>query len=174
MKRQNGGKGLVCCLRRNPGWTLRKAESLSCGWLLIFWRETLNDFFRLLRQTVDAMKLHQWTRQGLNWVIALVIRLCWLQKAVKDSHYTEKKEEPWQWWSQWVRVEASCSPNASVQGKVQKDLSLNNCCYYTYFHCLSFMWVKQLRMWLTLIPCLYGNNAILPFLKLTPALRIKS
>jgi hypothetical protein len=59
VERQNVGKGLVCSLRRNPGLTLRKAENLSYGRLMIFSRETLHDFFKLLRQTMEAMKLHR-------------------------------------------------------------------------------------------------------------------
>jgi hypothetical protein len=64
---QNSGKGLVCSLRRNPGLTLRKAGSFSYGRLIIFSRETLHDFFKLLTQTVDAMKLHQ--RSHLTWSV---------------------------------------------------------------------------------------------------------
>jgi hypothetical protein len=59
VERQNGGKGLVFSLRRNPGLTLRKAENISYGLLMMFIRETVHDFFRHLRQTMDVMKLHK-------------------------------------------------------------------------------------------------------------------
>jgi hypothetical protein len=39
---QNGGKGLVCFLTRNPCLTLRRAENLRYGQLKIFSRETLH------------------------------------------------------------------------------------------------------------------------------------
>jgi hypothetical protein len=38
---QNGGKRLVCSLRGNPCLTLRRAENLRYGRLMIFSRETL-------------------------------------------------------------------------------------------------------------------------------------
>jgi hypothetical protein len=46
---QNGGKGLVCSLRRNQGLTLRKAEDVIYGRLMKFSREILHDFFKLLK-----------------------------------------------------------------------------------------------------------------------------
>jgi hypothetical protein len=58
-ERQIVGKRLVCSLRRNPGLTLQKAENLSYGRPIIFSRETASDVFSLLRQTMDAMKMHQ-------------------------------------------------------------------------------------------------------------------
>jgi hypothetical protein len=51
MEMQNGEEVVVCC--RKPGLTLRKAKNLSYGRLMIFSRETLHHFFKLLRQTMD-------------------------------------------------------------------------------------------------------------------------
>jgi hypothetical protein len=59
VERQNYGETLACSLRRNPGLTPRKAEDLSYGRLMTLSRETLYDFLKLLRQTMEAMKLHQ-------------------------------------------------------------------------------------------------------------------
>jgi hypothetical protein len=53
------GKGWLAS-EKNPVLTLRKTEDLSYGRLMIFSRETLYDFFKLLKQTIDAIKLHQW------------------------------------------------------------------------------------------------------------------
>jgi hypothetical protein len=58
MERQKSGKALVCSLRRNPHLTLWKAENLSYGQLMMFSRDILHNFFKLLRQTMDGMKLH--------------------------------------------------------------------------------------------------------------------
>lgn len=42
---QSDGKGLVCSPRRNPGLTLRRAESLNYGWLMKFSRKIVNMIF---------------------------------------------------------------------------------------------------------------------------------
>jgi hypothetical protein len=52
---QNPWKGRMM----GKGLTLRKAENFSYGRLMIFSRETRHEFFTLLRQTMNAMKLHQ-------------------------------------------------------------------------------------------------------------------
>jgi uroporphyrinogen-III synthase len=54
-------------LRRNPALTLRKAENISDDRLMVFSRETLRDFFRLLRQTMDAVKLQE--RHHLIYIV---------------------------------------------------------------------------------------------------------
>jgi hypothetical protein len=46
-------------LTRKPGLALRKEENLSYGRLMGFSRETVDDFSKLLRQTLAATKLHQ-------------------------------------------------------------------------------------------------------------------
>jgi hypothetical protein len=57
MERWTGGKDwFISFLRRNPGLTLRKAEHLGYGRLRRFNREIVCDLFRLLRQTIDAIK----------------------------------------------------------------------------------------------------------------------
>jgi hypothetical protein len=42
------GKEWFAFLRRNPGLTIRKAEYLSYGRLMRFFRETVVDIFKLL------------------------------------------------------------------------------------------------------------------------------
>jgi hypothetical protein len=74
---ENDGKGLVCSLRRNPGLTLRKAENLNYGRLMKFSREIVYDFFKLLRQTMEAT-LTVWSREDLSWLTVLVMRSCCL------------------------------------------------------------------------------------------------
>jgi hypothetical protein len=51
MERENGGRGLVCCLG--------KAEKLSYDRLLRCNRETVDDFLKLSRPTMEAVTLHQ-------------------------------------------------------------------------------------------------------------------
>jgi hypothetical protein len=48
----------VECLTRKPGLTLRKEEDLSYGRLIRFRRDCGDDFSKLLRQTMKAMKLN--------------------------------------------------------------------------------------------------------------------
>jgi hypothetical protein len=43
----------------NPGLILRKEENLSYGRLMRFHTATVDDFFKLLGQKSDAVKLHQ-------------------------------------------------------------------------------------------------------------------
>jgi hypothetical protein len=50
----------VGCLTKKPGLTLRKEEDLSYGRLIRFSRDSIDDFSKLLRQTLTGMKLHQW------------------------------------------------------------------------------------------------------------------
>jgi hypothetical protein len=49
VEKQNDGKGFDTSLRMNPGLILRKEENLSSGRQIICSRETLHDFFKLLR-----------------------------------------------------------------------------------------------------------------------------
>jgi hypothetical protein len=49
----------ISFLRRNANLTLRKAENLSYGRLVGLNTDLVDDLFKLSRQTMEAMKLHQ-------------------------------------------------------------------------------------------------------------------
>jgi hypothetical protein len=60
VERWNGEKhSIVRIVRKNPGLALREAENLSYGQLMRFDIEIVDGFFKLLRQRVNTMKLHQ-------------------------------------------------------------------------------------------------------------------